>query len=97
MASVAGALVTQRAVLAERAVVVAGSREEAVAGLGALAAGESSPVVVTGSDTEGKIVFVFPGQGSQRVGMGAGLYERFPVFARALDEACAALDARLAG
>ncbi|MEU3859391.1 SDR family NAD(P)-dependent oxidoreductase, partial [Streptomyces sp. NPDC028722] len=96
-ASVAGALVTRRAVLAERAVVVAGSREEAVAGLGALAAGESSPVVVTGSDAGGKTVFVFPGQGSQRVGMGAELYERFPVFAGALDEACAALDAQLAG
>ncbi|MEU0054782.1 beta-ketoacyl synthase N-terminal-like domain-containing protein, partial [Streptomyces sp. NPDC006309] len=97
-ASVAGALVSRRAVLAERAVVVAGSREEAVAGLGALAEGESSPVVVTGSDAvAGKTVFVFPGQGSQRVGMGAELYVRFPVFARALDEACAALDARLAG
>ncbi|MEU0257413.1 type I polyketide synthase, partial [Streptomyces sp. NPDC006184] len=98
LATIAGALVTQRAVLPERAVVVAGSREEAVAGLGALAAGESSPVVVTGSDAAaGKTVFVFPGQGSQRVGMGAELYERYPVFARALDEACAALDARLAG
>nr|WP_268253068.1 type I polyketide synthase [Streptomyces cinerochromogenes] len=95
LAAVAGALVSRRAVLSERAVVVAGSREEAVAGLETLAAGESSPVVVTGSDVNGRTVFVFPGQGSQRVGMGRELYERYPVFARALDDACAALDGQL--
>ncbi|AKN70876.1 beta-ketoacyl synthase [Streptomyces sp. PBH53] len=96
-AAVAGALVSRRAVLPERAVVVAGSREEAAAGLAALAAGEPSPLVVTGSESTGGTVFVFPGQGSQRLGMGRELYDRYPVFARALDEACAALDARLAG
>ncbi|QTE02385.1 type I polyketide synthase [Streptomyces cyanogenus] len=95
LAAVAGALVSRRAVLAERAVVVAGSREEAVAGLRALADGETTPLVVTGSDADGKTVFVFPGQGSQRVGMGRELCERYPVFARALDDACAALDAQL--
>ncbi|MFJ4526708.1 SDR family NAD(P)-dependent oxidoreductase, partial [Streptomyces sp. NPDC088810] len=95
LGAVAGALVSRRAVLSERAVVVAGSREEAVAGLEALATGESSPIVVTGSDADGKTVFVFPGQGSQRVGMGRELYERYPVFARALDDACAALDGQL--
>ncbi|MEU2065271.1 SDR family NAD(P)-dependent oxidoreductase, partial [Streptomyces sp. NPDC013455] len=97
LAAVAGALVSRRAVLSERAVVVAASAEEAVAGLGALAAGEASPLVVSGSVVDGKSVFVFPGQGSQRVGMGRELYERYPFFAQALDEACAALDARLAG
>ncbi len=96
-AAVAGALVARRAVLSERAVVVAGSREEAVSGLAALAAGESSPTVVTGSESTGGTVFVFPGQGSQRLGAGRELYDRYPVFARALDEACAALDAQLAG
>ncbi|WP_449455867.1 SDR family NAD(P)-dependent oxidoreductase [Streptomyces dangxiongensis] len=96
-AAVAGALVSRRAVLSERAVVVAGSREEAVAGLAALAAGESSPAVVTGTESSGATVIVFPGQGSQRLGMGRELYDRHPVFARAFDEACAALDAQLAG
>ncbi len=95
MTAVAGALVSRRAVLPERAVIVAESREEAVAGLESLAAGEPSPLVVTGSDTYGRTVFVFPGQGSQRVGMGRELYGRYPVFAQALDEACAALDAQL--
>ncbi|MEU2065267.1 beta-ketoacyl synthase N-terminal-like domain-containing protein, partial [Streptomyces sp. NPDC013455] len=96
-AAVAGALVTRRAVLPERAVVVAGSRDEAVAGLRALAAGEASPNVAVGTESTGRTVFVFPGQGAQRLGLGRELYDRYPVFAEALDEACAALDARLAG
>ncbi|WP_405835436.1 type I polyketide synthase [Streptomyces sp. NBC_01518] len=95
---VAGALVAQRAVLSERAVVVAGSREEALAGLGALARGESIPGLVRGSAGDSvRTVVVFPGQGSQRVGMGRELYERYPVFAAAFDEACALLDAQLSG
>ncbi|WP_345621721.1 type I polyketide synthase, partial [Streptomyces ziwulingensis] len=95
LATVAGSLVSRRAMLPERAVVLAGTREETVAGLAALAAGEPSPALVTGSDAGGKTVFVFPGQGSQRLGMGRELYDRYPVFARALDEACAALDGHL--
>ncbi|MET9448679.1 type I polyketide synthase, partial [Streptomyces cinerochromogenes] len=95
LAAVAGALVSQRALLPERAVIVTGSREEAATGLRALAEGETAPSVVTGTGADGKTVFVFPGQGSQRVGMGRELYARYPVFAQALDEACAALDARL--
>ncbi|MFJ4520651.1 type I polyketide synthase, partial [Streptomyces sp. NPDC088810] len=94
-AALAGALVSQRALLSERAVVVAESREDVVSGLRALADGEPAPLVVTGSAADGKTVFVFPGQGSQRVGMGRELYERYPVFARALDDACAALDGQL--
>ncbi|KOX03114.1 acyltransferase domain-containing protein, partial [Streptomyces sp. NRRL B-3648] len=88
LAAVAGALVSQRARLSERAVVLAESRDEVLSGLRALAAGETSPLVVKGSGADGKTVFVFPGQGSQRVGMGRELYDRYPVFARALDDAC---------
>ncbi|MFF1903702.1 type I polyketide synthase [Kitasatospora sp. NPDC058218] len=97
-ADIAAALLSQRALLSERAVVLAGSADEAVTGLSALARGESSPVLVSGtaSDTA-RTVLVFPGQGSQRVGMGRELAERYPVFAEAFDAACAELDAGLAG
>ncbi|MER7057076.1 type I polyketide synthase [Streptomyces sp. NPDC000351] len=98
---VAGALLSERALLRERAVVLADSAQEASAGLGALARGEHAAGVVTGRASgtggPGKVVWVFPGQGSQRAGAGRELYDRHPVFARALDEACEQLDAFLAG
>ncbi|MGV9367585.1 type I polyketide synthase, partial [Amycolatopsis sp. NPDC003731] len=96
-ARLASALLTSRALLNDRAVVVAGTDEEAVAGLRALAREERAPGVVTGSARPGKVAFVFPGQGSQRLGMGRELYDRYPVFATAFDEACAELDKCLAG
>jgi len=39
-----------------------------------------------------KIAYVFPGQGSQKVGMGLDLYERFPAARRIFDEADRALE-----
>ncbi|MEU0744689.1 SDR family NAD(P)-dependent oxidoreductase, partial [Streptomyces sp. NPDC006134] len=92
-ASVAEALVSHRALLGERAVVVAGSRDEALAGLRALARGESAPNLVTGSaGGPGKVVWVFPGQGSQWAGMGRELLESSPVFAERVAECAAALE-----
>ncbi|WP_449343870.1 type I polyketide synthase [Streptomyces wedmorensis] len=96
---VARSLVSTRSALADRAVVVA-DREGAVAGLEALARGESAPGVVTAGRSvleDGRLGVLFSGQGSQRVGMGRELYGRFGVFREAFDAACGVLDARLAG
>ncbi|HEY7951596.1 MAG TPA: beta-ketoacyl synthase N-terminal-like domain-containing protein, partial [Solirubrobacteraceae bacterium] len=73
-----------RSVFADRAVVVGGSRGELVGGLSALAQGQSAAGVlsgVAGVDAGTGVVFVFPGQGGQWVGMAVELLESSPVFA----------------
>ncbi|TCO62331.1 type I polyketide synthase [Actinocrispum wychmicini] len=87
LADVGFSLATTRATMDHRAVVVADNREDFLRGLDALAQGE--PVV------HGKVAFLFPGQGSQRAGMGRELSECFPVFAQAFEEVCSYLDPAL--
>ncbi|WP_432035296.1 SDR family NAD(P)-dependent oxidoreductase [Streptomyces cucumeris] len=78
-------LITTRAVFEHRAVVVGEGREELLAAVEALAAGTAHPGATASgaAATTGDAgpVLVFPGQGSQWVGMGAGLLEASPVFA----------------
>ncbi|MGZ4529986.1 MAG: acyltransferase domain-containing protein, partial [Mycobacterium sp.] len=89
-------LVTTRSVFEHRAVLVGGDREALTRGLAGLAAGNPTPGVVVGrAGTAGQTTFVFPGQGSQWLGMGRQLHQRFLAFADAFDEAAAALDAHL--
>ncbi|UYP17334.1 SDR family NAD(P)-dependent oxidoreductase [Rhodococcus sp. Z13] len=91
-ADLAYSLATTRSGFAHRAAVVGTTPAELLDGLTRLAAGRSGGTVVTGTSTRGRTAFMFTGQGAQRIGMGRGLYETYPVFARALDEVCAALD-----
>uniref|UniRef100_UPI0038B636C3 SDR family NAD(P)-dependent oxidoreductase n=1 Tax=Saccharopolyspora aridisoli TaxID=2530385 RepID=UPI0038B636C3 len=77
-ADVGFSLVTSRSLFDHRAVLLAsdGSLAEVARGI----AGERSLAVL------------FSGQGAQQIGMGRGLYDRFPVFAEALDGVLAELD-----
>ncbi|QIY60299.1 SDR family NAD(P)-dependent oxidoreductase [Streptomyces sp. RPA4-5] len=89
---VAWSLATGRAGLAHRAVVLGADRDGMVDGLAAVVEGRPSGAVVSGTVREGRTAFLFTGQGSQRVGMSAGLYAEFPAFAGAFDAVCAELD-----
>ncbi|OCB32223.1 polyketide synthase [Mycobacterium malmoense] len=78
-----------RATFEHRAVVVGGDRDRLLAGLDELAGDDPAGTVLQGSAApSGKNVFVFPGQGSQWLGMGIELLETAPAFAQQID-ACA--------
>ncbi|MGW3636129.1 acyltransferase domain-containing protein, partial [Streptomyces sp. NPDC005122] len=96
-ADMALSLVGSRSAFGNRAVVRGTDREELLAGLSAVARGESVPGVAQGVVSEGKLAFLFSGQGAQRLGMGRELYESYPVFAEAFDAVCAHLDGGLRG
>jgi polyketide synthase 12 len=79
-----------------RAVVLGGEREALLAGLDELAGNAMiAPVVRGTAKAGGKTAFVFPGQGSQLVGMGMGLHAAYPVFAEAFDAVVGELDRHL--
>ncbi|MDI5974954.1 type I polyketide synthase, partial [Amycolatopsis magusensis] len=84
----AHSLLTTRPLLDRGAVVVAADHDELLSGLDQIGA-------TVAREDEGGLAFLFTGQGAQRPGMGRDLYERFPLFAEALDAACAHLDTEL--
>ncbi|XVS68215.1 type I polyketide synthase [Actinosynnema sp. CA-299493] len=90
---VAHTLATGRAAMPHRAVVIGRDRDALLDGLSALARDEASPALVRAVAGEpGRVVFVFPGQGSQWVGMALELAEQSSVFAERLAECAAALE-----
>ncbi|MEV6166591.1 acyltransferase domain-containing protein, partial [Streptomyces sp. NPDC052052] len=92
LVGVGAGLVGTRAAFEHRAVVVGSDREGLLAGLAGLAAGVDVPGVVSGvAAVGGKSVFVFPGQGSQWVGMARELVAVSPVFREWLGECARAL------
>lgn len=85
-------LVTSRSTFEHRAVVLGGDRAELLRELQSVAGGSANPTAVTGiADVRDKKAFVFPGQGSQWVGMGTALMAESPEFAERMDECETAL------
>ncbi|MBV8788631.1 MAG: SDR family NAD(P)-dependent oxidoreductase, partial [Mycobacterium sp.] len=78
-----------------RAVVIGADRDQLLSGLDEVATGEVVSVVSGTATPGGKTVFVFPGQGSQILGMGRGLHAAYPVFAESFDAVVAQLDQHL--
>ncbi|GLW22311.1 hypothetical protein Mame01_23540 [Microbispora amethystogenes] len=94
---IAHSLTTTRAHFDHRAVITGTTRNELLDRTRALADGRITPGIVTGVARPGKVAFVFTGQGSQRPGMGRGLYAAYPTFATAFDQVIQELDEHLAG
>ena len=91
-ADVGWSLAAGRARLERRAVVAGAEHESLLAGLGAVAAGEPLDGVAVGhADVPAKVAFVFPGQGSQWLGMALELWDSSAVFAGRMDACAAAL------
>ncbi|MFJ8856773.1 type I polyketide synthase, partial [Streptomyces sp. NPDC102437] len=84
----ARALATSRTAFDHRAAVLAGSAEERMQLVTALGQGKQPAGTVHGavSGAVSKPVFVFPGQGSQWLGMATDLIDASPAFAAALQE-----------
>ncbi|MFF6829685.1 SDR family NAD(P)-dependent oxidoreductase [Streptomyces longwoodensis] len=92
LVGVARAAGVGRAALECRGAVVAADRDELLAGLEELAAGDG----IRGTAGRGGLTaFLFSGQGSQWSGMGGELAEAFPLFGEVFGEVCGRLEERL--
>ncbi|KJY37901.1 type I polyketide synthase [Streptomyces katrae] len=86
------ALAATRSLFDHRQVLVGPDGDALLAALTATADGDGDGGAVSGvAKAAGRTVFVFPGQGSQWVGMGSELWESSPVFARRMRECADAL------
>ena len=91
-----GCSLAGRSVFEHRAVVVGADRQALMKRLATLADGDPGAGVVVGqAGSVGKTVVVFPGQGSQQIGMGRELYGQLPVFAETFDAVADELDRHL--
>ncbi|MRH92369.1 SDR family NAD(P)-dependent oxidoreductase [Nocardia sp. SYP-A9097] len=96
--SVARSLALHRPHFERRAVIVADDRTGLRDGLRGLVDGRPAPGLVVGGDAapgSGKLAFVFPGQGSQWVGMARDMIGRSEVFGREFDRCDAELRGHL--
>nr|MDT0662024.1 type I polyketide synthase [Micromonospora sp. DSM 115978] len=93
-ADVGWSLARTRSTFEHRAVILGTDRAELHAGLDALSEGRDHPNLTRAAAParSGDTAFMFTGQGSQRPGMGRELYQAYPTFAAAFDEACSGLD-----
>ncbi len=90
---VARSLATSRSELEQRAVIVGRDAGEFASALDAIATDSPAANGVRGvAGRAGKTAFLFPGGGTQRLGMGRELYGTYPVYAAAFDAVCAILD-----
>ncbi|MDN0195766.1 type I polyketide synthase [Streptomyces sp. S.PNR 29] len=84
-ADIGYSLLTSRSALAHRAVLFTHQDADRPTTLADLADGIDAPGLVRGTGDVGNgVVFVFPGQGSQWVGMGRELWDASPVFAESM-------------
>ncbi len=92
LADVGYSLATSRDSLEHRATAIGADREELLGALAALAAGKPHPGLIQGRATQGKLAFVFPGQGSQWQGMARALLDESTAFAEQIGACAQALD-----
>ena len=84
-----------RSTFEHRAVILGADREGLLAGLDEVACDAVVSAIRGTAKTGGKTVFVFPGQGSQLLGMGMELHAAYPVFAEAFNTVVGELDRHL--
>jgi len=92
LADAAFTLAVGRRAFAQRRIVVAADAAGAAA---ALRSGDPRVIHDGRARDASRVVFMFPGGGSQYAGMARGLYDREPVFAASIDRGIALLDERV--